>query len=244
MWWGVGAADAADERDAWFGETFDWMADRYVAQTKRVSWGRYPRWMSRMAGLIAVRQPRRLVDLGAGPGYLLGRVAEKLPDCALVAVDLSERALSQLGDGVEHHVGSMVDWADKHPRSCDAVVLSFVLRDLARPEDGIAAAARALAPDGSLWVLETHTPVGLLGVPFNIYFHGVVPTWGRRRLAPDWPGPPDRAPYQWLSDSHRRWHRGESLDRWLADAGFTDIRRHTAPTDVVMMVSARRPITA
>ncbi len=218
--------------------TFDWLAGRYLEQTVQVSWGRYPAWMAAVARLAVRPRPHRLVDLGSGPGYLLRRVAARLPECELAAVDISARVLEAVPESVARYQAPMQVWAAGHARAYDVAVLSFVLRDLARPEEGIQAAATALRPGGRVIVLETHTPEGWRQWGFDAYFHHALPAWGDRFLTRDWPEAKERAPYRWLSETHRRWHRGEALGTWLEAAGFSHITSHRRPEDVVLLYSA------
>jgi demethylmenaquinone methyltransferase/2-methoxy-6-polyprenyl-1,4-benzoquinol methylase len=218
--------------------TFDWMADRYVDQTRRVSWGRYPFWTDQVARLVAEDHPAAVADVGSGPGELIRRLQKRLPSAQLTAVDISPKVLEHVPAGATRVVADLHDWAPAHPRLFDAAVLSFVLRDQPDPARSVQMVAGTLKQGGRLVILETHTPSGWRGAGFHLYFHQVLPRWGARVLTPDWPGRPEEAPYYWLSESHRRWHQGEQLADWLQAAGLDHIERHTGPEDVIMLWSA------
>jgi demethylmenaquinone methyltransferase/2-methoxy-6-polyprenyl-1,4-benzoquinol methylase len=232
--------NVAPATDTHLAVTFDWMADRYLDQTVRVSWGRYPDWMRAVARLVAERQPHQVVDIGAGPGYLLRLLAQALPTATLTAVDISGEMLARVSDQVTRFHESLEAWAPSHPRAYDAAVMTFVLRDLARPAQAIAAVGDVLKPGGRLVILETHAPEGWREWGFQRYFHELLPRWGDQFLTPDWPGAPEHAPYRWLSATQRRWHRGERLAGWLRDAGFTRPIPHFRPIEPVMLWSAVR----
>jgi demethylmenaquinone methyltransferase/2-methoxy-6-polyprenyl-1,4-benzoquinol methylase len=215
------------------------MADRYINQTRRVSWGGYDRWLDHVADVVAEGRPEAVVDLGSGPGALLAKLRGRLGTSRLVAVDLSGACLDAVADqDVERHCASVGEFARDHPEQFDAATATFVLRDV---EDRLAFlqhAARLLRPGGNLVILETHRPRGPAGVGFDLYFHRWLPWWGRVRLARDWPSGWGPAPYTWLSASQRRWRHGDELPVWLERAGFEAIRHHRSPEDVVLLVSA------
>lgn len=215
------------------------MADRYVDQTRSVSWGGYDRWLDHVADVTAQEQPEAVVDLGSGPGLLLAKLRQRLGPVRLVAVDLSGACLDAVADEeVERHCASVGEFAADHPERFDAATATFVVRDVEDRAGFLADAARVLRRGGRLVILETHRPRGPAGVGFDLYFHRWLPWWGRVRLARDWPadwGPP---PYTWLSASQRRWRHGDDLPVWLERAGFERITHHRPPDDVVMLVSA------
>jgi ubiquinone/menaquinone biosynthesis C-methylase UbiE len=219
-------------------ETFDWLAGRYAWQTWMVSWGWYHRWMDRLATLVAGWAPRRVVDVGSGPGVLLARLERRLPDTELVAVDVSAPMLERVPPRVRRYPLSIEAFAPAHPAMFDAAILSFVLRDLTDRQHGLQAVSTTLRPGGRLAVLETHTPEGWRQGPFTWYFHEWLPRFGDRWLTRDWPYARAWSPYRRLAESHRDWGRGDQVPEWLDGAGFVEVMRLTAPTDVVALWTA------
>ncbi|CAB1128391.1 Methyltransferase type 12 [Candidatus Hydrogenisulfobacillus filiaventi] len=215
---------AADrDRDApyaYLERTFDWMADRYVDQTQRVSRGQYRDWMERLAREILDLDPAAVVDVGCGPGYLLSLLARRRPDLRLTGVDLSRRALRHLPPGVERFHGPLEAFARDHAGEYDVAVASFVLRDQADRSGFLADLGRLTGADGHLLILETARPQGLPGVGFDLYFHRWLPWWGRTRLAADWDRSQGPGPYEWLSASQKGWGRGRELNAWLRAGGW------------------------
>lgn len=219
--------------------TFDWMASRYLDQTVAVSWGRYPQWMSRMAEVIRAFGPRSVVDAGCGPGWLLRELARRLPKVRLVGVDSSAAMLDRVTPPAERCQERFEAFSEHHPGEFDVVATSFVLRDTPDPVAFLRAARRVLRQDGHLVLLETHTPVGWRGTGFRLYFHRLLPWLGEVWLTRDWPQGQGTPPYQWLSETHVAWHRGEDLPKWLDAAGFSHPVLHSRPTEVVLLVSAQ-----
>jgi tRNA (cmo5U34)-methyltransferase len=89
------------DRPRTVGEHFDEWAPSYDAQIREMV-PRYDEIHETLLALLALRPPRRVLDLGAGTGYTLARVLERFPDAAGVALDVSpemlERAAQRLAD--------------------------------------------------------------------------------------------------------------------------------------------------
>jgi ribosomal protein RSM22 (predicted rRNA methylase) len=120
--------------------------------------------MSRAKALAVLREvcdpaapPRRVLDVGAGPGAMAQAARELFPQAAVVACDRSLRALEVVPAGIER-----VRWdAARDPAPAglgrgDVVLLGNVLNEL--PGDSAAhlerLAAAALAPGGMMVIIE------------------------------------------------------------------------------------------
>jgi tRNA (cmo5U34)-methyltransferase len=89
------------------GAHFDEWAPRYDAQIREMV-PRYDEIHETLLALLALRPPRRFLDLGAGTGYTLRRVLEEFPDAAATGLDVSaemlglaRQRLTDLGSRVE-----------------------------------------------------------------------------------------------------------------------------------------------
>src|SRR5262249_18368072 len=85
---------------------------------------------------MLLREPRRVLDLGAGTGLLSRMVAEAHPEARLVLVDgaaeMLEHAERALGDRIEAtHVQDLADPLPEGP--FDAVVSAFALHHVEAP---------------------------------------------------------------------------------------------------------------
>lgn len=148
---------------------------RYVSRPGLFAWNR----IDPASALLASRLPQdlsgRVADLGAGYGYLAGEV---LRNCAgVTAIDLFEAEARAIGparlnmDSIREECGRNIDievhWHDVTaglPHRYDAIVSNppFHQGRADQPELGqafITAAANALTPSGSLWmVANRHLP--------------------------------------------------------------------------------------
>jgi len=97
--------------------------------------------------LLASLPPRpRVVEVGAGPGFLSGHARRRAPDVPWVATDLLETPWNDVvADGLQ---------LPFRQGTCDAVVGLDLVHHLARPAAFFAEAARVLRPGGRIAVIE------------------------------------------------------------------------------------------
>ena len=148
---------------------------RYVSRPGLFAWDRIDPASAMLASLLPATLAGRVADLGAGYGYLATEVLRRCP--AVSAIDLYEaeqRALEPARINLERAIHAAargvafdVLWHDVKnglPKRYDAVVCNppFHQGRAGQPELGqafIAAAANALSPTGSLWlVANRHLP--------------------------------------------------------------------------------------
>jgi tRNA (cmo5U34)-methyltransferase len=96
-------------------EHFDQWASRYDAEIRRQV-PRYDEIHDTLVSLLAVRPPRRVLDLGTGTGTTAFRVLYAFPEARVVAVDVSEQMLGQAAERLaaygERFEGHRSDIAD------------------------------------------------------------------------------------------------------------------------------------
>ncbi len=82
------------------GEHFDEWAPRYDAQIREMV-PRYEEVHDTLLALLALRPPKRVLDLGAGTGYTLRRVLEAMPDVRALGLDVSNEMLDRARQRLE-----------------------------------------------------------------------------------------------------------------------------------------------
>ena len=126
---------------------------------------------------IAAGRPRKVLEVGPGPGELSARIASEL-GADVVALDVSERMVELARQrGVDAHIGDVqsLPFADA---SFDTVVAAWMLYHVSDLERGLAEVARVLAPGGRLVAVtnseqhlaeaRAHAGVDMVGrLPFN-----------------------------------------------------------------------------
>ncbi len=104
----------------------------------------------------------RLLDVGAGPGYLLGYLSPRRPDIKLIGLDPAwqmvrggRRQLARLAPGAALH--SLVGQAQTLPireAAVDRVVVTFSFHIWPNPARGLTEIMRVLQPGGRAWIYE------------------------------------------------------------------------------------------
>ena len=98
-----------------------------------------------LIGRVRAESPRRVVDLGCGPGNLTATLAQRWPDAALEAVDSSEEMVAAARDrGVDAVVGGIAEWTPKP--DTDVVVSNAALQWLPDHKAIVTRWASELAP--------------------------------------------------------------------------------------------------
>jgi trans-aconitate 2-methyltransferase len=98
-------------------------------------------------------EPRRVLDLGCGPGYTTELLAHCYPDAEIVAIDSSEAFAHAAGARVHRATVRVADVTAALPGAFDLVYSRFLLSHLPAVERAIAHWCDSLAPGGYL-VLE------------------------------------------------------------------------------------------
>jgi trans-aconitate 2-methyltransferase len=100
---------------------------------------------------VEAENPRRVVDLGCGPGPLTASLAERWPSAVVEGIDSSPEMIAQaggLGARVEFSLGDLAAW--EPPEDADVIVSNAALQWVPGQLDVFARWARAVPEDG--WV--------------------------------------------------------------------------------------------
>jgi SAM-dependent methyltransferase len=163
---------------------------------------------------VACRAGTRLLDVACGPGYVAAAAAAR--GAVVVALDFSRLMLEAAR---QRHPDLTFQEGDAEalsfdPETFDAIVMSFGLLHLARPDEAIREAFRALVPGGryaySVWARPEEA------VGFGMVLRAMA-KYGTTSV-----GLPDGPPFFRFSDP-------DENRRTLAAAGFTDLTVRTLP---------------
>ncbi|MBU6326195.1 MAG: methyltransferase domain-containing protein [Verrucomicrobia bacterium] len=116
---------------------------------------------SKAIAALELRPTDVIADIGAGSGYYSFRMAEKVPQGKVVAIDIQQEMLdflnkksTELGVGnVQAHLGEMDDI--KMPAdSLDAALMVDAYHEFSHPAEMLASLHKALKKDGRIYLLE------------------------------------------------------------------------------------------
>ncbi|HWH44346.1 MAG TPA: methyltransferase domain-containing protein [Thermoleophilaceae bacterium] len=124
----------------------DYLADRVEIKAK------FHGTLARIEDLLGPGGARRLVDVGAGPGFLVAAARDRGWDAAGVDVNPWAAAYARDEEGVEVRVGSLEE-AGFEEGAYDAVTMMDVLEHVEDPAGLVARASSLLRPGGVLAVL-------------------------------------------------------------------------------------------
>lgn len=150
---------------------FKYLSPIYDIEARISMLGQYNALRHKLLGKITIADDRSILDLGSGTGYL----GEKMAGSHLVSIDIS---LDMLRRARSKSTGEFV-LADAHrlpfkDRVFDAVVSSFAMHEVARPDEVLSEMFRTLGPGGEIAVMDVVQQTELMKKILLQIFHTVV----------------------------------------------------------------------
>lgn len=229
---------------------FESVATRYDLMNDLMSVGVHRLWKAAMIDWLNPRPGMGLLDVAGGTGDIALRVIERVgPERAgpIVVCDLTPEML-EIGRAraidrglIGQRPAGGLCWvcgdAERLPiadRSVEAYTIAFGLRNVTRIEDALREAHRVLRPGGRFLCLEfSHVVLPLLSALYDLYSFRVLPALGAVVAG-------DRAAYQYLAESIRRFPAQDNLAAMLAEAGFARVRYRNLSGGIAALHSAWR----
>jgi demethylmenaquinone methyltransferase/2-methoxy-6-polyprenyl-1,4-benzoquinol methylase len=205
---------------------FSSVASRYDLMNDLMSAGVHRLWKDAMMDWLAPRDGQRLLDVAGGTGDIAFRFLRRAPGASAVVLDMTAAMLDEGRKRADAETfGPRLDWvvgdamalpfADN---SFDVYTISFGIRNVTRPQVALTEAFRVLRPGGRLMVLEfSQLPVPAMQWAYDRYSFNVIPAMGKAVTG-------DRASYQYLVESIRKFPDQDTFAGVIRDAGFDQVK--------------------
>jgi demethylmenaquinone methyltransferase/2-methoxy-6-polyprenyl-1,4-benzoquinol methylase len=237
---GFETVDEADKAGRVHG-VFASVAARYDLMNDAMSLGIHRLWKDAAIDWLAPWPGMRLVDVAGGTGDIAFRFLGRLKGRGhATVVDMTADMLAEGRKRAEAtSFADALDWVVGDAMalplpggSFDAYTISFGIRNVTRIEDALAEAFRVLRPGGRLMVLEfSRVPNDALRWAYDRYSFNVIPGLGQALAG-------DRASYQYLVESIRRFPDQEAFAAMIAAAGFERVAYRNLSMGIAALHSA------
>lgn len=226
------------------GEIFSSVASRYDVMNDLMSMGIHRVWKDTLIDWLAPTPAMQLLDVAGGTGDIAFRFLDRLGARATSAhatvCDINEEMLAvgrqrcsqrQLAERMTFVCGD----AEKLPfpdESFDAYTIAFGIRNVTRIDEALKEARRVLKPRGHFLCLEfSKVDNPLLGQLYDFWSFNIIPAIGQAVTR-------DRAAYEYLVESIRRFPAREDFAAMIDAAGFRQTKWRELTAGVVTIHSA------
>ncbi|MCL3837743.1 demethylmenaquinone methyltransferase [Aeromicrobium duanguangcaii] len=223
-----------DPRDV--ARMFDTVAARYDLTNDVLSLGQDRRWRTKVVETVAPRRGERILDLAAGTGTSSAPFAEAgahvVPcDFSIGMLEVGKQQYPGLnftaGDGMQLPFADAV---------FDAVTISFGLRNIHDPLQGLRELLRVTRPGGRIVVCEFSTPTWKpFETIYSNYLMRALPAIARTVSS-------NPESYVYLAESIRSWPDQRGLAIRMTEAGWGPVTWQNLTGGIVAVHRAERPI--
>ena len=204
---------------------FSRIANRYDLFNILASMGIDRLWRRKLVALSGITPDSRVLDLCAGTGDVSFSIARLARPAHITVTDFTPEMLAiaeKKGQGRPGPTAYSFELADAQSlqfadESFDVATVAFGVRNLTDRAANFSEARRVLKPGGRYLVLEfSRPPLAPWRALYHFYLYNVIPALGALLTH-------DRASFQYLNDSIRRFPDQETLAAELKAAGFSAV---------------------
>jgi len=218
----------AEQKSSLVRGVFESVAQRYDLMNDLMSGGIHRLWKRTMIDWLRPRAGQQFIDVAGGTGDVAMRIFERIgasgpvAGSRIVVCDLTPSMLAIGRDrALDRGMLRGIEWingdAQRLPfadRTFDACTIAFGLRNLTHLDDALAEVRRVLKPGGHFLCLEfSHVAVPILDRLYDLYSFQILPMLGQIVTQ-------DRAAYQYLVESIRRFPRQGELSQRIVSVGL------------------------
>ena len=199
-------------------------------------------WRYRLSQKVKAARPESVIDLATGSGDVAFKLRDQLPNsCTIKGMDFclpmleEARRKSQVQEkyaALDFELGDCMD-LPLEDDCCDAVTLSFGLRNFENRRQGLQEILRILKPKGTLFVLEFTQPLWVLRPFYYAYLNYCLPWVARFATG-------DKAAYDYLAGSIAEFPKRSELAQELKTAGFSTVTHQGLTGSVVALHCASK----
>lgn len=234
-----------DEKQARVDAVFSSVAKNYDLMNDLMSFGVHRLWKDAFVAWLSPAPGRTYADVAGGTGDIAFRIAARVAgkgSAEIAVIDANEKMLAEGRRRAAGRIGAgMIRWsagdAENLPlaeASVDAVTIAFGIRNVTHIEGALKEAARALKPGGRFMCLEfSSVAVPGLDALYERYLARALPFLGERVAG-------DRAAYQYLADSIKRFPEQVRFARMIEEAGLARVKWRNLSGGIAAMHSAFR----
>jgi demethylmenaquinone methyltransferase/2-methoxy-6-polyprenyl-1,4-benzoquinol methylase len=226
-------------------DVFESVAGRYDLMNDLMSGGIHRLWKNAMVDWLRPKPGQAIVDVAGGTGDIAFRIVDRLAPGApgrLVVCDLTPAMLNVGRDrAIDRGILAGIEWvagdAENLPfpdMTFDLYTVAFGLRNVTHLDRALAEARRVLKPGGRFLCLEfSHVVVPMLDRLYEFYSFQVLPILGQIVAG-------DRASYQYLVESIRRFPKQEEFSARIAAGGLGQLQYRNLTGGIATLHSAWR----
>lgn len=234
--------DREDSKRDQVRDMFDHIAPTYDRLNHLLSMNVDRMWRRRVVRIVRRMHPKRILDVATGTGDLAIAMAERIHECRILGVDLSEAMLEKArrkiaARGLDEHITldrGDAEHLDVGDGNVDVATVAFGVRNFENIEACLREIRRTIKPGGALVVLEFSKPRNrFFGALYHWYFHKILPRIGRLLSK-------DPCAYEYLPESVDEFPSPEAFAAMLRDAGFVSCEVRSVSFGIAQIYIARR----
>lgn len=226
-----------NEKQGLVGEVFARVASRYDVMNDVMSGFLHRTWKDSFVSDMRPTSGMSVLDCAGGTGDIALRIVDRAPDANVTVLDVSGEMLKagkakaearKIPESAMRFIEGNAENLPFPDDSFDIYAISFGMRNVPRPVVAVQEAMRVLRPGGRFMMLEFALVRNeVLRQLYDAYSFNVIPAMGQAVAG-------DRASYQYLVESIRKFPKQEEFLGIMRDAGFAS----TSVTDYTNGVAA------